>query len=66
LDDSYSAREMSPLFILQENRFAETVQSVLELEMFAKHQSILNSPPECLQRAMEFFDIHNTSALNSL
>ncbi|KAG1353515.1 hypothetical protein G6F62_002436 [Rhizopus arrhizus] len=66
LDDSYSAREMSPLFILQENRFAETVQSVLELETFAKHQSILNSPPECLQRAMEFFDIHNTSALNSL
>ncbi|CEG78717.1 hypothetical protein RMATCC62417_13285 [Rhizopus microsporus] len=66
MDDEYSAREMSPLFIVQENRFAELLQCMLETKVYAKHQEVLNSQPECLQKALDLFDIFNFSSMSSI
>ncbi|CEG81794.1 hypothetical protein RMATCC62417_15949 [Rhizopus microsporus] len=66
MDDEYSAREMSPLFIVQENRFAELLQRMIETKVYAKHQEVLNSQPECLQRALDLFDILNFSSMSSI
>jgi hypothetical protein len=66
MDDEYSAREMSPLFIVQENRFAELLQCMIETKVYAKHQEVLNSQPECLQKALDLFDIFNFSSMSSM
>lgn len=63
-DETYTAREMSDLFLMQENRMAMLLESKLETESFAKHQDLINQ--EIVQKSMELFEIWNFSSLTRM
>ncbi|RCH79794.1 hypothetical protein CU098_000327, partial [Rhizopus stolonifer] len=66
INEAYSAREMSPLFILQENIMASTLEQLLETESHAKHQSLLSDPPTILENALDVMEVWNMSSLTRL
>ncbi|KAI8640401.1 hypothetical protein BD408DRAFT_419831 [Parasitella parasitica] len=60
-DESYSAREMSSVFLMQESRMAAILEARLETETYAKHQELMNQ--EVAQKALGLFEIWNFSSL---
>ncbi|KAI8390338.1 hypothetical protein BD560DRAFT_319384 [Blakeslea trispora] len=64
--DAYSAREMSPLFILQEQQMAHALERTLETETHAKHQTLLIESPIILDKALELFEVWQLSSLTRL
>jgi hypothetical protein len=63
--DTYSAREMSTFFLVQEEVVAATLEHKLETESFAKHRELLNEN-ELVQKSLEIFDVWNMSSLTRL
>lgn len=55
-----TAREMSPLYIVQEQTMAEQLQEKLEIESFGKHLDYLNHPQ------LELLEIFNMSLLTRM
>ncbi|KAI8377108.1 hypothetical protein EDC96DRAFT_494486 [Choanephora cucurbitarum] len=64
--DAYSAREMSPIFILQEQQMAHALEQRLETETHAKHQALLTEPSDDIDKALELFELWQLSSLTRL
>jgi hypothetical protein len=65
-DERYSAREMSPLFMVQETRMSTLLMDTLETESHAKHQQLLASNHEKVTKALDMFEVWNMSSLSRL
>jgi hypothetical protein len=65
-DERYSAREMSPFFMVQETRMSTLLNDTLETESHAKHQQLLSSDHEKVTKALELFEVWNMSSLSRL
>lgn len=58
--DFLSAREMSPIYIAQEERMASLIQETLEVESYGKHLNLLERPEN------ELLEIWNLSSLTRM
>lgn len=65
-DERYSAREMSPLFMVQETRMSAFLNDTLETESHAKHQELLTRDHDKVTKALELFEVWNMSSLTRL
>ncbi|CEP10656.1 hypothetical protein [Parasitella parasitica] len=63
-DESYSAREMSNVFLMQENRMAMILEARLETESYAKHQALINQ--QGAEQALDLLEIWNFSSLTRI
>ncbi|KAI9481217.1 MAG: hypothetical protein EXX96DRAFT_207318 [Benjaminiella poitrasii] len=61
----YAAREMSPLFMIQETKIASVLEEEIEMEKYTEHQRLLvkSKDNSSLKRALELFEVWNMSSL---
>ncbi|KAI7900001.1 uncharacterized protein BX663DRAFT_554450 [Cokeromyces recurvatus] len=59
----YSAKEMSPLFMMQETRMATLLEEKIEIENYDRHQRLIQDNNPTLEKAMELFEVWNMSSL---